>query len=186
MRKFIRAISTFLTVVIFVVCLGALLTVIMATRDGVPMLGNVGIMNVATESMVPTYNVGDLLLIKKTNTADLKKGDVITFYSTDPTIYGQPNTHRIDSIDDSGNQRVFYTKGDNNPAVDEYSVMESAVVGKVERKIPVIGKAFKLMQENKPLFFVLIILPLIVIVVFDIRNVFQKAKEVNEDNEESK
>ncbi|MEI3222261.1 MAG: hypothetical protein V8S01_09650 [Dorea sp.] len=48
--------------------------------------------------MEPTYGVDTMILVKKTDPSEIKEGDVISFYSSDPTLDGAVNTHRVVSI----------------------------------------------------------------------------------------
>lgn len=188
MRKFFKRLIGILSVVLFIVCLVIFVFVIIyaSSHDGVPMIGSYGLVNIKTESMVPKYNVGDILLIKKIRCEDIKAGDVISFYSSDPAIYGMPNTHRVVALTKEGNKVLFTTKGDNNPAEDIYKVEYSAVIGKAEKKIPSVGKIIAYLQNNGAVFFIVIILPLIILTFFEIRNVYLRAKEVEKENEEKR
>ena len=80
------------------------------------------------EDTIPT---GAHILIKKTAPEDIKKGDIICFYSEDPKIYGYPNTHRVieDPIKtDSGYEYV--TQGDFNPLKDEVTAKGDKLIGR--------------------------------------------------------
>ncbi len=188
--KIIKKILSFLSAVIFVVCL-ALLAIVMVTpkTEGARVINIAGysILSVLTNSMEDEYNVGDLILIKKTDASELEVKDVITFYSPDPAIEGAIVTHRIIDITEENGQKKFETKGDNSPAADSYKVSESDVIGSVQGKIPFVGKATTFMQTNKIAFFAIIILPMLVIIASEIKNIVVIARsgeedEVEEDN----
>jgi signal peptidase len=67
-------------------------------------------------SMEPTIHKGSLVFDEIVPVAALRKGDVITYI---PPITKEPVTHRILSIERGPNgERVFRTKGDNNPSPD--------------------------------------------------------------------
>lgn len=104
---------------------------------------------VLTGSMEKEIPAESYILVEKVNQEDvskLKKDDVITFYSEDPKLKGQLNTHRIYDIDTGENgELIFTTKGDNNLAIDEYTVKGSEIVGKYITHLgflSVIGKLF--------------------------------------------
>lgn len=187
-KKFISALS----VVVFIVCL-VLLAIVMITPKNsngsrVVNIAGYSIMSVLTNSMEDEYNVGDLILIKKTDVSELKEKDVITFYSPDPSIEGAIVTHRIIDITDENGQKLFETKGDNSPAADSYKVSASSIIGKVQGKVPFIGKATNFMQTNKTAFFLIIILPMLVIIASEVRNIVVIARngEENESEENNK
>ncbi len=141
-------------------------------------------MNVLTGSMEPTYKVGDIIVIKVTAPEDLKKGDVITFISEDPTLKGQTVTHRIVSVTDDNGKIKFETKGDNNKVADETLVTQDKVLGKVQFKIPFVGKAVNFMQTNRAAFFLIIILPMLVIMAFEVKDIILIARSGDDDESE--
>jgi len=97
---------------------------------------------VVSESMVPTLQVGDLLVVQgvvdasEINAAP-ETGDVIVFRKpTDPSEF---IVHRaIDKIH-GGDQWFFITQGDNNPGPDSWKVPESDVIGRVVGRVPLLG-----------------------------------------------
>lgn len=84
-----------------------------------------------TGSMSPSISEGDYIIIKSGDLNELKKGDIITFYSEDTTIYGKLNTHRIIGVADDGS---YITKGDANTEADPVTVKRSRIVGKYAGK----------------------------------------------------
>ena len=91
---------------------------------------------VATGSMSPTINKGDVVIIEKTdgNFDKLKKGDVIAFRYSNVII-----VHRIINIVKNEGNIYFYTKGDFNLEVDNFVVKKDMVIGEVSVKIPFVG-----------------------------------------------
>jgi len=74
--------------------------------------------------MIPTLNVGDVVLIEKQN--DYAEGDIVTF---------------IPNLDKKAETYIhhFVTKGDNNPGNDMFSLTKGNIVGKMIYKIPKLG-----------------------------------------------
>ncbi len=185
--KVLKKLISVLSAVIFILCLILLAVVMITPKTGGANVVNVAgysVLSVLTDSMEDEYNVGDLILIKKTDTDELKVKDVITFYSPDPAIEGAIVTHRIINITEENGQRMFETQGDNSPAADAYPIGESAVLGKVQGKVPFIGKAATFMQTNKAAFFLIVILPMLVIIASEIRNIIVIARNGEEDEVE--
>jgi len=76
---------------------------------------------VKSNSMYPTLQIGDFILIKRNN--DYKKGDIITYdYESNYLV-----THRI--IEKNNN--FFITKGDNNNSEDDKFIQLDNIKGKV-------------------------------------------------------
>ena len=80
---------------------------------------------VLSGSMEDTFMTGDLILVKNSNTENLKEGDVICYLLSEQAV-----THRITKIqhDENGN-KVFVTKGDANNTEDNEVVREGQVQG---------------------------------------------------------
>lgn len=90
---------------------------------------------IATGSMIPTINIGDIAIIQKCKPHEIEIGDIIE-YSTDNLNV----THRVVDIKDLGSGRVgFVTKGDNNEQKDREIIQQSQLVGKVLFKIRFLG-----------------------------------------------
>ena len=113
-----------------------LLALLLVNILGAKMTGNVpsvfgySIMNIVSGSMEDEIPKGSYILIKKIDPEDVKREDVICFYSTDPTIYGMPNTHRVveDPIKtDSGYE--FVTRGDANHQNDKVNAEGDRLIG---------------------------------------------------------
>ena len=98
---------------------------------------------VATGSMEPEYNIGDLIVIRETTKEEIKIGDVINYISETgiDTI-----THRVVDIIQEDGQTYYKTKGDNNNSVDpelvNYSQVKGILVFKISKLGTVITKMF--------------------------------------------
>ena len=112
---------------------------------------------VASESMVPKLNVGDLLIVKHDSVGftafnDLKIGDIIVFKTPGVTSDGQHKiiVHRVAQIvNDNDGNRVIRTKGDANPSSIpflDYPIREKNYIGKVVYIIPRIGLLTRLIS----------------------------------------
>ena len=87
---------------------------------------------IASESMYPTIKADSLIVVRNVDTDKLEVGDIISFTSRDPAIYGMVNTHRIyDITTDEDGRQTFVTMGDNNPKPDDYLVYPEEIKGKV-------------------------------------------------------
>ena len=91
--------------------------------------------SIATESMMPTLAVNDMIYVYPVSFESLNKGDVITYVIDDK---GTTITHRIISIDEDN--KTVQTQGDNNEYPDIEPVEEKNIIGKMVFKIPLLGK----------------------------------------------
>lgn len=186
--KILKKIVSIFSAIIFIICL-ALLAVVIITPKGengskVVNVAGYSIMTVLTGSMEPDYQVGDVVIVKKTATDELKVKDVITFYSKDPTMEGQIVTHRIIDITEENGQRLFETKGDNNQIADLEKVEEEDIIGRVQGRVPYVGKVTNFMQTNRAAFFLIVILPMLVIMASEVKDIIVIARSGDEDESE--
>ena len=119
---------------------------------------------IATPSMTPTIKVDDAILVRRVDYKDLKKGDIITFKSSDPRLNGMIITHRINEVVTDGNGNVtFITKGDNNSVVDDAAVLPQNIYGKVVTKVPFYNTIKNIISNPKIIaLFIVVMVALIV------------------------
>ena len=89
---------------------------------------------VATASMYPEIEVGDVVIVKKCTINDIDVGDVIEYQ-----IETQSIVHRVTKKEIEQNAFKITTKGDNNNSEDAKPVYEEQIIGKVIFKIKYLG-----------------------------------------------
>lgn len=85
-------------------------------------------------SMEPAMVMGDIVIVKPIDAADVEVGDVIRFQYENIHIL-----HRVIAIDDTDGQVTFTTKGDNNDDPDMNPVTPDQLEGKAVMTIPKVG-----------------------------------------------
>ena len=95
---------------------------------------------VVGDSMRPTIEAGDLLIIKKVD--KYEEGDIITFKNDQ----GQVVTHRIIGVDDDG---LFITAGDNNKFEDTQHLNNKDVYGKMIYDLTIYDDILKFLNTYK-------------------------------------
>ncbi|MBP3841233.1 MAG: signal peptidase I [Bacilli bacterium] len=132
---------------------------------------------IVSPSMTPTIKVQDAVLVIRSN--KFKKGDIVTFKTTDPRYSGYTITHRINDVITANNGKTMYiTKGDNNSIVDAAPVFKDNIYGKVILKIPYLGSIKNIFFQPFILFMILLIPSLI----FVIYNMFLYLKTLRKDS----
>ncbi|MGN0734055.1 MAG: signal peptidase I [Emergencia sp.] len=161
-------ISVALWIIILLAALFAFTT--LATRDegNVSSLAGFTPMVVESDSMAPTFSKGDLIVIKKCDTASLNEGDIITFHTIINNEYAL-NTHRIESIAEMNGARSYVTKGDNNDIADTHVIADGDIVGKYVTKVPGLGRVMNFLSGSVG-FLVLIVLPLLLFFIYQVYN----------------
>ena len=174
-----KVFSKILSVIIFLIFVFSLISMamsIISKKNKVPVVFGYGIFTVISDSMAPTLKTEEVIITRKVQADTLKEGDIITFYSSDPSIYGRPNTHRIVSVDkaDDGGY-LFHTKGDNNEKADSYPVHEKDIIGKLAYKPAVLSKILKVLN-NKAVFLFGLIFPILIAIFFEMKNISDSVK----------
>ena len=134
-----------------------LVTVVGAKVNGqVPKVFGYAVMHIVSNSMEDTIEEDSYILIKETDPYDVKIEDIICFYSTDPVIYGLPNTHRV--ISDpivTENGITFETKGDNCLAPDAYPVDGERLIGVYVTDLPLLSSLSRALDGSLSLVLVI-------------------------------
>jgi len=140
---------------------------------------------VASGSMRPTLQVGDLIVVQgldpsEINAAPRPEGDIIVFrrsLSSSSLI-----VHRAIAKKNEGNIWYFETKGDNNTISDGW-IPEQNVIGKVVGRVPLLGYIALFFEplEVKVAFILLLFVLLIILELFPISR-----KKVKESQTETK
>ena len=144
-KKAGKWIANVVSILLLLLILCATLALFIAKRQNKPvfLFGRAAVW-IMTESMEPDIPAGSYILIERVDAAEVEEKDVIMFYSDDPTLHGQLNTHRVESV--VGDHEAFITKGDHNPVADPVPAAGEKVVGRYLRNMPLltlIGRLFR-------------------------------------------
>ena len=94
-------------------------------------------LTVLSGSMAPTYDTGDVVVVRDAEARDLEVGQVITFQpiSDDPRL----TTHRVVAVTYGSHGTRYITQGDANDAADPEPVRPAQVKGEVWYSVPLVG-----------------------------------------------
>lgn len=132
---------------------------------------------VYSDSMSPTIEAGDLVVVTSADPASLSEGDIITFRTDGGRV-----THRIVSVEESDGGLRFRTKGDANEAPDREPVRPSQVVGTVWITIPLVGHVVAFAGTDIGLL-VFVVAPAVVLVVTEVYSLYSDATADHDDGE---
>lgn len=144
-------------------------------------IGGFRMFSVATGSMVPVYNVGDILISKEIKPEDIKVGDDLVYQGEKGTYKGKVVTHRVISSQkqEDGNYKII-TKGVANNTEDP-EINQNQVYGKIISKLHIISFLGKIVR-NVYAVYVLIAILIGTFIFRNIKCIISKNNE--EDNEE--
>lgn len=159
-------ISILLWAVILLAALFAFTTLATKNNNQVASLAGFTPLSVVSDSMAPTFNAGDLIIIKKCDPATLAEGDIVTFHTIINNEFAL-NTHRIHEIQTMGDVRSYVTKGDNNAIADVHMISDGDIVGKYVTKLPNFGKVVQFLSGSTG-FLLVIVLPLLLFFIYQV------------------
>lgn len=123
---------------------------------------NYRLFSVATGSMQPVYNVGDVILCKKVKIETLRPGDDITYIGQEGSFKDKLITHRIVKIDEKDGKYFFHTKGVAN-VIEDPIVSQDDIYGKIVTKFKVLSWLYKLIKTRIG-FYLCIFIPLMFLI----------------------
>ena len=148
---------------------------------------------VSSGSMIPVLMIYDVIVVEgNTPFEDVKKGDIIVFYS--PKLYEQGKerviVHRV-SLEMGEDPKIVRTKGDANPASiagTDYPITEKEYLGKVEYVVPQVGYITQILQPPINYIIIAVIIGVMIVKQFSKKqkkNIeFQYTKDkLTEDND---
>jgi len=141
---------------------------------GPPTIAGHRLYVVLSGSMSPAFEAGGLVVVRPAEAEEIVVGDIITYW--EPGEGAKLTTHRVVEVEDE-NGLQFITKGDANEVVDQEPVPAENLVGKVVFAIPYAGYVADFAQSPQGLV-TLVIIPGILIIVFEARNLLRYAAEL--------
>ena len=150
-----------LTIAIIFICI--IIVVQKVTNNAESFLG-FRIFRVQTGSMIPKYQVGDVILVKEVDPQKIQIGDDVTYEGETGSMQGLLVTHRVIDIEEVDGKRVFHTKGIANNQEDPV-VSEDQINGVVQTKMYILSLICMLLN-NKYVFYFCGILPLTIYAAF--------------------
>lgn len=190
-KKIIGTIVTVLLAAILIALFFAVGKVLVQLGKGqTPSLLGYRFYYVMTDSMTPTYAVGDVLLGKVTTEKDVDQyvpGQVITYTAESGEKKGKQITHRIEqgvTYDETLGENVVYTRGDKEGAPLDSPVRVSCINAIIVRKLVFVSWLYSLMQ-NGTWFFALMIIPMAVMLVVLVVRLALAIKKPQEEEEKA-
>lgn len=169
------------TLLFLLVVLMLLVVVMQRVTDNSITLGGIRMFTVATGSMKPVYEVGDVLIAKEIDASEIKVGDDIVYKGEKSSFSGKIITHRVISIEkqEDGNYKII-TKGLANENEDP-EIDQTQVYGKIIYKVHLLSYIGRLIQ-NIYVFYFIIFVPIGLLIYKQIKNILSFRNQDIEDN----
>ena len=182
-NKPLKVIGEILYILLFLIVILMLIVVILQrVTDNSVTIGGFRIFTVATGSMVPKYEVGDVLISKEIDPSEIKVGDDIVYKGKEGSFNGKVVTHRVISIEEQGGEYHIITQGIANEQADP-EITDEQVYGKIIYKVKTLSFISK-MVSNIYIFYFFIFIPIAILIVKQIRQIATSNEEEDDDDEE--
>lgn len=169
MKKVLKTVANILSwIVLAIALLVTILVFSSGQNNGVANLFGFMPLTIESDSMVPTFKQGDLIICREVDDVmQLQQGDVITFWTIINGVKVK-NTHRIAAINEGGSIRSFTTRGDNNPVDDESPVYAGDIIGKwTNVRMAGLGNVMNFLRTRTG-FFICILIPMAIFFLFEL------------------
>lgn len=181
-NKALKIIGNILYILLFIVVILMLVVVILQRASSNTIsLGGYRIFTVATGSMVPKYEVSDVLVAKEIDPSEIKVGDDIVYLGKEGSFKDKVVTHQVISIEEENGNYKIITKGIANIEQDP-EITQDQVFGKIVYKVKTLSFIGK-MISNIYIFYFVIFIPIALIIFKQIKNI---ASAHEEDDDEEK
>ena len=179
-NKILKIIGNIIYTIIFIIVLFILIIAILqrTTNNEITLFGY-RIFVVATGSMTPKYEVGDVLVSKEVDPATIQVGDDIVYEGKEGSFKDKIVTHQVIMIEKENENYRIQTKGIANTKADP-EITQNEVIGKVIYKMGVLSLLQRAMSNNYVFYFVVFV----PIVLLTFRQVLKSRLDDEDDDEE--
>lgn len=182
-NKVLSTIWNIVYTLLFVLVIFLLIIVVMqrVTNNDIT-IGGIRMFSVETGSMVPVYNIGDVLIAKEIEPNEIKVGDDIVYKGEEKTYNNKVVTHRVKSIEkqEDGNYKII-TQGVAND-IEDPEINQTQVYGKIVYKVRILGFLTRL-TRNVYTFYFIIFIPIAMIIFRIIKSMFGGDDEEDDEND---
>lgn len=179
-KKILRVAVNVLSTVVILFAVFVLLTVLLSHGSKAPSVLGYSAFRVVSGSMEPTLPTDTMIFVHRVEPEDVEVGDVISFISSDPSLDGNVNTHRVVAVTEEDGELAFQTKGDANNMPDVYLTKGSDLIGVLVFSSPVLGKIVRL-ASNPLIFAPLIVVPLLVMLILNMVKSVKLTKKMTDE-----
>ena len=179
--KFVISTIKFILTIVIIVFIAVIL--IQRFSNNNISLAGYRIFTVVTESMVPKYKVGDVILVKEEEKSNIQIGDDVTYMGKIGSYADKIVTHQVIGIE-IGNDGLlkFHTKGIANEDEDPL-VSEEQIYGVVQAKLQIVTFLNGIINNMYGMYF-LIIIPLAIIMFTEFKSFKEEKIDYDEDDDE--
>ena len=183
-NKALKVIGNIIYILLFIIVILMLVVVILQrVSDNSISLGGYRLFTVATGSMEPEYQVGDVLISQEIDTNEIQVGDNIVYRGNTGSFKDKIVTHQVVSIREENGEKKITTKGIANVEEDP-EIDGSQVYGKVIYKVKTLSFIGQIIK-NIYVFYFIIFVPIAIIIFRQVRIILKKDDDEEEENKDN-
>ena len=174
MKKFLKCLGKMIYILLVVILIILVIfAVVQKTSNNRKSILGIKIFTVITGSMIPVYDIGDILIVKDVQPEEIKVDDDIVYVGEKGTYRNKTITHRVQEIKqkEDGNYSII-TKGVANLARDP-EINQTQVLGKVIGQVSIFSFILKLITN----IYVLILIPVVILIYKNVKRIINMNAE---------
>lgn len=182
LKKILSFFERIITILIVATCL---IIITQRLSDNEESFMGYRLFKVETGSMIPKYNINDVILVTEKEPSEIKEGDDLVYVALDGEFAGMVITHQVVRIEEDGAERKFYTKGLANNTEDPV-VHPEQVIGVVKTKIVTLTLITNVLLNPYSLYFLIVLPVTITIFLREVHSKDRKEKYIQKQIEREK
>ena len=164
-KKILKKIQTIVEFFItLIVVITSIIIIVQRVSNNENSFSGFRIFKIETGSMIPKYNINDVILARETDAKNIKIGDDLVYKAEEGEMKGMIITHQVIGKEEKEGKIFFTTQGIANNSADPEFESEQAI-GVVKCKLHVLTFMVNIFS-NIYLFYFIIILPLTIYIFF--------------------
>lgn len=144
-------------------------------------LGGYSIYTIVSESMLPKYEIGDMIISKKTSLDNINLYDDVVYMGLKGDFQDKIVTHQVIDIKNNGGKYIFITKGLANPTSDP-EVSGDQIYGVVVYKTVILSFLSKIVNNTYGFYFIIFV-PFAIMVFLEILEVMREKEALKNSGE---
>jgi len=162
----------------FIVILIVMVIFIQRVSNNKATLGGFSIFTIVSSSMVPEYNVGDMVIARTKDVSDISIGDDVVYFGEKGDFKDKIVTHRVIGKSNVDGEFIFETKGIANELADP-KINENQIKGVVVFKGIILSTISRIINNLYGFYFLLFV-PLSILIFFEILDIAEERKKMKE------
>lgn len=182
LKKILSVFEGIITILIVATCL---IIITQRLTDNEESFMGYRLFKVETGSMIPKYNINDVILVTEKEPSEIKEGDDLVYVALDGEFAGMVITHQVVRIEENGVERKFYTKGLANNTEDPV-VNPEQVIGVVKTKVATLTLITNVLLNPYSLYFLIVLPVTITLFLREVHSKDRKERYIQKQIERSK